>query len=412
MCDTLVAVPPATADGAVWFAKNSDREPGEAQAVEVVDGDDGSPVLLSRPAWMRGAEMGANAHGLAIGNEAVFTRFPVPGTGLTGMDLLRTALEEARTAVEALELIIERAGHNGQGGRCGYRARRFRYFSSFIIADPREAWVLETAGPYWAAERVRGVRTLSNTLSIGDAFDRIHPEAYTFARRKGWCGSATDFNFARCFGDPWYRRLTGGPVRQACTLRRLRDAEGRVDRDTMMAALRDHAGRSPHLGVLMHAPCAHAHWSPAKHAGQTTGSMVSRLHTDGPHHWLTGTSSPCLSVFKPVLLEAGTTGLGPPASVEYHEASLFWRHERLHRRVLPAYDERRAAFEADRAAFEGRVLAGGKDSVRAGQDAWHEHAALIPEWIDQVERTGGTASAPALYQAWWRRQSRRDGMPE
>jgi dipeptidase len=30
MCDTLVAVPPATAHGAVIFAKNSDREPGEA----------------------------------------------------------------------------------------------------------------------------------------------------------------------------------------------------------------------------------------------------------------------------------------------------------------------------------------------------------------------------------------------
>ena len=38
MCDTIVAVPPAThnfgKDGVVWFGKNSDREPGEAQIVE------------------------------------------------------------------------------------------------------------------------------------------------------------------------------------------------------------------------------------------------------------------------------------------------------------------------------------------------------------------------------------------
>ena len=36
MCDTIVALPEVTADGAVLFGKNSDRERNEAQSVEFV----------------------------------------------------------------------------------------------------------------------------------------------------------------------------------------------------------------------------------------------------------------------------------------------------------------------------------------------------------------------------------------
>ena len=95
MCDTIVALPSATKDGRMLFAKNSDRSPNEPHVVvryPAKDYDlDKNPnvkltyitipqvqhtyeVVLMKPSWIWGAEMGFNEYGLNIGNEAVFTK--------------------------------------------------------------------------------------------------------------------------------------------------------------------------------------------------------------------------------------------------------------------------------------------------------------------------------------------------
>src|SRR4051794_16854068 len=106
------------------FAKNSDRDPNEAQVlrwhasadhapgdtvrctwVEIPQAPHTHAVVLSQPWWMWGAEVGANEHGVVIGNEAVFTKLPTGEPALLGMDLLRLALERGADRAQAVAVI-------------------------------------------------------------------------------------------------------------------------------------------------------------------------------------------------------------------------------------------------------------------------------------------------------------------
>src|SRR5690606_12416447 len=133
-------------------------------------------------------------------------------------------------------------------------------------------------------------------------------------------------------------------------------ASGPVDAHALAATLRDHAGTEPSVGLRMHMPCAHASWLPTRAAGQTTASMIARLGLGldggaGSQVWMTGTSSPCLSVFKPVPLELGRAWAAcPPARADAD--SLWWRHERFHRAVLADWQARREVGASSRARLE------------------------------------------------------------
>jgi hypothetical protein len=196
MCDTLVALAPATVGGATLFAKNSDRPPDEVQhllwspprrdttAVRVTHIEvephhlDTVGCVVSVPSWCWGAEHGVNDAGVAIGNEAIYTTLDPRSQppALIGMDLVRLGLERATTATDAVSVItdlLERYGQGGTGhdpaGHGGPKA----YWSSFLVADPHEAYVVETSGRTWAGERVERSRAISNRTTIA-AFDAEH----------------------------------------------------------------------------------------------------------------------------------------------------------------------------------------------------------------------------------------------
>jgi dipeptidase len=368
----------------VLFAKNSDRDANEAQLldwqprrthpegarqrctwIEIPQARETHAVLLSRPFWMWGAEMGANEHGVVIGNEAVFTKQAVAKSGLTGMDLLRLALERAPSAEAALGVITQLLEEFGQGGGCGHERRGFRYHSSFLIADPGSAWVLETAGRRWAAERVSGARTISNALTLEP--------------------------LAREQSDRLRGFAAGARRRRACTQARAERAESPAD---MMALLRDHGGGGPRWSPLngaLGAPCAHAGGLVVN--TQTTASWVSELRQGRSRHFATATAAPCTSLFKPVAVDE-PLALGPAPADRDDGASLWWRHERWHRRALRDPARWLPAFREEQAALEARWLAERPTSA----DAFAEGDALLEAWTKRAAEPG-----PDL-RPWWARR--------
>lgn len=393
MCDTLAVVGP---DG-VLFAKNSDRDPNEAQLlewrararaaagarlrctwIEIPQVAETHAVLLSRPFWMWGAEMGANEHGVAIGNEAVFTREPHADTGLTGMDLVRLGLERGRTADEALHVIVSLLERHGQGGGCGHENRGFTYHNSFLVADPRGAFVLETAGRHTATERVAGARSISNLLTIP--------------------------GFARAHADRVRTRVAAGAARARRT-RAL--AAGAKTAAEAMAILRDHgAGRRwpvyARSNGAMSAPCMHAGGLIA--ASQTTASWVAELRPGDCRHFATATAAPCLSTFKPVRVEE-PLDLGPAPTDRFDGAALWWRHERLHR-FLIASPERARDYLAERDALEARFRAESTPPAAAFALA----DALLRRWLERTAREPRVDRRPLLVRRYWRKRDARAGL--
>ncbi|XP_066468352.1 secernin-3 isoform X1 [Tiliqua scincoides] len=315
-CDTFVALPPATLGNRIIFGKNSDRpsdevqevvyfhaakhEPGEkveCTYIEIDQVPETYAVILSRPSWLWGAEMGANEHGVCIGNEAVWGKEEVcDDEALLGMDLVRLGLERADTAEKAVSVIVELLEKYGQGGNCMESHMAFTYHNSFLIADRKQAWVLETSGKYWAAEKVEeGVRNISNQLSITTKIDREHPEIKSYARSNGWWDGKKDLDFAATYSYVNTARMTTTRGRYCEGYKLLKTHEGKITAETMMAILRDKDSGINMEGSFM-----------------TTGSMVSILPQE-PNlpciHFFTGTPDPDRSVFKPFIFVPNITQL-------------------------------------------------------------------------------------------------------
>jgi len=354
MCDSVVAVGSETASRATLFAKNSDRKADECQPllqfpeaayppdarvrcthIEIPQVAETYRLLGHSPWWVWGFEHGVNEHAVAIGNQTVFSKEPIEERpGLIGMDLVRLGLERGRSAREALEVIAGLLEAHGQGG-AAFGPTAGGYHNSFMLADPNEAWVLETSNRHWAARSVV-LESLSNHLSIGTDWEIGSRDLDSFAHRQGWWTAPDRIDLAAAYRNPHVPpRISEGRKRRSREM--LEAARGEHDVETLKRILRDHLDG----GLAWQADstpdderyftlCAHSeptHW--------TTASVVVELPRERTRPWPIWISfaTPCSGIFLPVYVDGAIpASLARPVDCD-GARSAWWAFKRLQDRA-------------------------------------------------------------------------------
>lgn len=96
----------------------------------------------------------------------------------------RLGLERGSSAEEAMNVITSLLEEHGQGGPCSDTVPELLYHNSFLLADPTEAWVLETAGRHWAAENIKSMSHLMGII-VYDSLIEMLPVMMKILIHKG-----------------------------------------------------------------------------------------------------------------------------------------------------------------------------------------------------------------------------------
>ena len=402
MCDSVVAVGAETRAGLTLYAKNSDRLPGECQPflqilearhppgamlrcthIEIPQVAETYRVMGHSPWWVWGFEHGVNEHGVAIGNQSVFSNEPLEERlGLIGMDLVRLGLERGRTAREALEVIATLIETFGQGG-AAREPNGSGYHNSFLLADPDEAWHLEASNGRWVARRMT-LGAVSNHLSIRADWEIGSRDFESFARSQGLWRNAERIDAAAAYRNPHVpAHISEGRQRRATEL--LEAGRGRHDVESFQKILRDHGEGGPVWRYGDGSPAQECYFTLCAHSepvSWTTASLAAALPRErvGPWPVWISFATPCTGIFLPVYLHGVVPAvLTRGAGEEPEEDSAWWVFKRLQDaasvdppRCAPllrgGWRELEERMEAERGDVEGaarRAALGGDESRAA-----------------------------------------------
>jgi dipeptidase len=214
--------------GDLAFTPAARHKKGAQRAI--IEWDSGKPVghipQVSRTYKVIGH---MNEHQLVIG-ETTFTgrkELVNPQGGIDYGSLMQLALERARTAREAIQVMTDLVAEHG------YRSTG----ESFSIADPNETWLMEMIGKgpdkkgaVWVALRVpdgyitaHANQARIRRFPLNDPESCLYaPDVISLAREKGWfTGKDEEFSFADAYAPLTWRSLRTCEARVWSVFRRV-----------------------------------------------------------------------------------------------------------------------------------------------------------------------------------------------
>lgn len=431
MCDTFMALPSATLDKNVLFAKSADCEVNEANAIVriprrkhvkgetlrvthlvIPQAEETYEVFLTKAFWTYGCEIGINEYGLAMGEEAVFTtEMTEEKDGIIGPDLMRLGLERAKNCQEAIDLMTALLEEYGQGGSAELKGNS-HFDSSFLMSDTSEAYILETAGRKWAVKKIEDFDSISNMLGIATNWTTCSTASGT--KKIDW---------AKTFALPEVPPTLGSPDRQCYTYDHLKEVKGQITAQTMFKIMRHHnngyhpATADAHRNICIHAGPQDNRW------WQADGVMVTDVSEHGALIWVTGTSGNCISIFKPVFMGINLPEIGPAPTEHFDPSCLWWKHELLHRRAMADFDNLVPEIRRDFDALENEFVAESGSMKKSTLDekrdfmeyCFHKSLQATETWISRLQAHMNLTFKDAPYRAMWRKfnaEAGLTGMPD
>ncbi len=316
-CDMVLALGRATADGRTLFGRNAThpatvcRLPGRTFAADEIvrathvrlpQARQTFTVVGTRPDGAWGLDLGLNEKRVVAGCLDLRPTLHDPAPGLLGTDVVRLVLERAHSAQHAGELFIDLVQRHGLGAFAGCPESAERDHA-FVLADPAEAYVIETAGRHWVVQEVQEVRAVTGVRAVRQDWDRVSPGLASHVIARGWWpDDGSKLDFAGALGE--------NPARYPAEMRRwgrasqlLQEQNGHIDAGFFRRVVADHGGAAADDTVADDGLCPHT--NPA-------GSFLTDLSADpaqAPVLWC-ALGPPCTGVFFPIVLDAEFPGGG------------------------------------------------------------------------------------------------------
>jgi dipeptidase len=332
-CTTILIGKDATADGSVMLAHTEDMDQNDSgklwfkpRGIHAPDTTFSIPTVVipqervtyaywgqgnSDPvaAKYNGAVLGGmNEFGVSFGCNFVTSKAKriETGHGIQRYSIRKLVLERSRTALEAVKLIGELIDTYSLS----------ESLVAFGIADPYEAWVVETTPTQWVAYRVPDddFHVIANQYTITTKWDLSSKDLVDYATKQGWYNpnGGEPFNFKEVYGDKLHDPTN--VIRENRVSATLKAKVGSITKEHLIGLMRTHyegtddAYYPPHDRTVRRPVCV----------ANTQAAMVWHLRSNLPieigavmWHAL---SSPCISVFTPIY--AGST----KAPVQYLNA--------------------------------------------------------------------------------------------